>query len=537
MDPLDPPLADGALHRGAHRARRPRLALRLLAAAVPAALSACGGGGGGEDPAPAATARPSSELRRDGRAEVVQLRRWLDEGRTDLARPMLDAVELELGLEGPLLRARLEVTEGDQGGWLARIEAARGMDPSDPRPYATAAELYAAIGRAESAKDEIARGMEAVGAITPELQRAQGVLAITTVGGGKIGLGLLEAALRADPGLPFMGRPLGQAYLLSAQRAMSEHQGELALERIERSLEFDPQDPDARRTYAEIIIAVNRDFSGGINILEELLRDGEPLQDLVARMNWSAGVKSQVAGDREAARAYYLRARELGSAEVGQGMALAFFEADARAAFAAAVAGADAADTPEVRERVAEAVALLGEGEGGRYTVSEWFLEEARGALAAGEVTRAGRLAAAARDTDPTVQGLAQLSGAVYIQLAVEAMGEADLEGALSFAEQATRAHPDDAMAHHLLGELRHASGDFAGAVPALERALRNSELDGEPLGLEVALMLARCQHLSGGSEDAIVTLDQYLRRPATGSDSEVREEAALLLRALREGG
>lgn len=521
----------------APRRTAPRRRRALLAAALAAGLGVAVGCGGGDDGgvAPAAPEAPSSRSRRDGRQEAVQLRRWLDEGRTDLARPMLDALELELGLEGPLLRARLEVTEGDRGGWLARVEAARAMDPTDPRPYATAAELYAALGRADSARDEIARGMEAVGSLTPELQRAQGVLAITTVGGGKIGLGLLEAALRADPGLPFMGRPLGQAFLLSAQRAMSEHQGELALERIERSLEFDPEDADARRTYAEIIIAVNRDFSGGINILEELLRDGEPVKDLVARMNWSAGVKSQVAGAREDARRYYLRARELGSTEAQQGMALTFFQSEARQAFDRAVESTVAGRTAEVRVRVAEAVDLLGEGERGRYTLSEWFLEAARDGLAAGDVARAGQLAAAARDTDPTVPGLAELSGAVYIQLAVEAMGERDLEAALSFAEQATRVHPDDAMAYHLLGELRFSAGAFAEAVPALDRALRNSELDGEPLGLDVALLLARSQSRSGSKEDAIATLDQYLRRPAVEGEAEVREEASRLLRSLRE--
>ncbi len=510
---------------------------RLTAAALVALLAGCGGsesspadGDGG------ALSAASSKLRRDGRAEVVQLRRWLDEGRTDLAAPMLDAIQPELGLEGPLLRARLVVIQGDRGAWLQEIEASRAMNPADPRPYATAAELYAAIGLHDSAREEIARGMEAAGALTPELQRAQGILAITTVGGGKIGLGLLESALRADPELPFMGRPLGQANLLAAQRAMAEDQGQLALERIQRSLEFDPTDPDARRTYAEIIIAENRDFSGGIALLEQLLKDGEPLGDLVARMSWSAGVKAQVAGDRAAARKYYLRARELRCAEVEQGMAKTFFESEARGAFDAAVLAAVAGETPSLRLQVAEAVGLLGEGERGRYTISGWFLESAAAALTDGDTQAAGQLAAAARDTDPQVPGLAELSGAVYIQRAVEAMGKQDLEGALVFAEQATLVDPEDAMAHHLLGELRFHAGRFAEAVPALERALRNSELDGEPLGLEVALMLARCQGESGQKEDAIATLDQYLRRPARADEAKLREVANALLRTLREG-
>jgi TolA-binding protein len=91
-------------------------------------------------------------------------------------------------------------------------------------------------------------------------------------------------------------------------------------------------------------------------------------------------------------------------------------------------------------------------------------------------------------------------------------------------------------MAHHLLGELRFHAGRFAEAVPALDRALRNSELDGEPLGLEVALMLARCQGESGQKDDAIATLDEYLRRPATAGDASEREAASALLRTLRAG-
>ena len=532
--PLDPPGPPNGLVGSGFSTP----AVAVLAVFMGWSLTGCGGSdaGSAEGGAGASTAA-SSELRRDGRAEAVQLRRLLDEGRTDLAAPMLEALEPELGLEGPLLRARLVVIQGDRGSWLKQIEVARAMNPADPRPYATAAELYAAIGLHESALDEITRGMEAVGSITPELQRAQGIYAITTVGGGKTGLLYLESALKADPGLPFMGRPLGQAYLLSAQRAMAEGQGELALERVQRSLQFDPADADARRTYAEIIIAVNRDFSGGIALLEQLLKDGEQVKDLVARMSWSAGVKAQVAGDRGAARKYYLRARELGCVEAEQGMAKTFFEAEARGAFDAAVVAATDGETASLRLRVAEAVGLLGEGERGRYTLSGWFLEAAAAALSAGETERAGQLAAAARDTDPQVAGLANLSGAIYLQRAVESMGERDLEGALLFAEQATLVDPDDAMAHHLLGELRYAAGRFAEAVPELDRALRNSELDGEPLGLEVALMLARCQEQSGQASDAIATLDQYLRRPATADDASTREEASALLRSLRAGG
>ena len=73
-----------------------------------------------------------------------------------------------------------------------------------------------------------------MGGLTPELQRAAGVLAIVTPGRTKAGLAMLEEAERLDPGLPFLGRALGQAHLLAAKHAFADGTPELALERIER---------------------------------------------------------------------------------------------------------------------------------------------------------------------------------------------------------------------------------------------------------------------------------------------------------------
>lgn len=513
----------------------PSLVLAVSCAIAALAMAGCGWGESEAATRDDVERTPSSAKRRDDRPEAVRLRRLLDEGRAELAAPLVETLADDLGVEGPLLRARLAALRGDHGDWLAEVEAARAVDPRDPRPYATAVELYAAKGRIQSANAELARGLEVVGSTTPELQRARGVLAIVQPGGGRIGLELLEAALRDDPDLPFVGRPMGQAYLLAAKRATADQRLELALERIERSLEFDPLDPDAKRTYAEILIAAQRDFDTGLAILEQLLADGEPLRDLLAQKTWSAGVHAQLAGDEDLALDRYLRARELGAVEVESGIAAAFLERRSDAIFETARTAASDGMEDLVRERLDAAVELSGGGDSARYGFAESFVEAAAGALAGGDLDGAARFARGAELADESVLGLPEVRGALDFQRAIRAMERGEPAIALGYAEEAARAVPGDALVQQLLGELYYAREDYADAVPALDRALRNAELDGEPLGLDVVLLLAQCQHLSGSVDEAIATLEHSLRSSHPG-EPERRDEAERYLRVLRGG-
>lgn len=128
------------------RSRRPALGPLLTAIALAAA--ACGGEGESSRDGNAGSASvASSRSRRDMRPEAVEARRLLDTGRAALARPLVESLVDQLPVEGPLLRARLAVLEGESAAWLADVEAVRAADPADPRPYATAAELYAALDR------------------------------------------------------------------------------------------------------------------------------------------------------------------------------------------------------------------------------------------------------------------------------------------------------------------------------------------------------------------------------------------------------
>ena len=85
----------------------------------------------------------------------AEARRLLDMGRAALARPLVESLVDQLPVEGRLLRAAA-VSRG-RAPRLADVEAVRAADPADPRSYATAAELYAALDGARREGGDRAR--------------------------------------------------------------------------------------------------------------------------------------------------------------------------------------------------------------------------------------------------------------------------------------------------------------------------------------------------------------------------------------------
>ena len=496
------------------------------ALALAAFLPACGGDSGAEVGAPSTPAESSSSLRRLMDPKVVNVRDLIDKGRPDLARAVLDSFGPELvsdlGVEEPLLRARMSFLEGNEAEWLAWVEKARAIDPKDPRSYATSVEIYSAMGRLEAARSELQRGAAAAGSVvTPELQRARGVLAIVTPGGAKPGLSFLEAAYRADEGLPFIARPLGQAYYLMAQAAFAEDQAELAMERMENSLRFDPEDMDARQFYGKLLIGVRQDFVAGLDVLEQLYQEGQPIGVELARHHWQAGLIAQVQDESGAARKHYLRAKELGASEVETGTARTFLREESESALGRALAAASLGEDGTVRAAIAEFVALrTGPEEIARKEVALTLIGEADLALGEGRMEAATGL-------------IAEVQCALFQSKAIAALEAGETAQALAFATEATVVSPDNTMGWHMLGELQYALGDFEGAAAALLKATSYARAEGEGLGLAVLPKRAEGQHLSENSSGAVATLEQALRDAGPG-DADRRDEIERYLRVLK---
>jgi tetratricopeptide (TPR) repeat protein len=279
------------------------------------------------DETPDSTTAPAVERSNDPR--VVAAREALDGNRLDLARGLVEQAAPLVGTEGPLLRARLAVLDGQEFEAQTLIEEARRMDPADPRVYATAAELHAAAGRLAEADREIRRGVEACGPPGPELARARGVHLISTPGNARAGLELLLGAQGQDPDLPFLGRAMGQAHMLVSKGHLARGEFDEALLSIELSLASDPDDLESRRLRADVLMALS-EWGQAIGIYEELMREGMPLGAELAVYCKNAGFYAMITERRKTALHYFSRALELGlpPSEFGHGRDLLLEESD-----------------------------------------------------------------------------------------------------------------------------------------------------------------------------------------------------------------
>lgn len=407
-------------------------------------------GGDRDEPLPSAAdvaaasgqARGERAVERSTDRRVVRAREALDLLRFDEARALVEQAAPFAGAEAPLLWARLAAGTGEPAGGLLealrRIEEARRASPDDPRVYATAAEVLAAHGRLAEADREIQRGLEAAG-LGPELVRARGVHLICTPGAARHGLKLLESARSQDPELPFLARPLGQAHLLVAKELAQADDPAGALAAVERSLEHDAADLDARRLYAELLM-VTGDWGRGLARYEELLTEGLPLHAELATYCKNAGFWALTAvRDRELALRHYRRALELGlpREELGHGERFLSEEASARVERAAeALAGQDAALAGELVE---EALELdPGSLEAWNYKGHAHYL--------AGELEEAARAWSWVVDTARLRE--VELPEPVHLKLAqVQALGLGDFEEARVTMETYLAGAPEGAWA------------------------------------------------------------------------------------------
>ena len=534
--PLPCPVETGSMNKDLFRAP---LNLRWATVGLLAVLAACGDSGSASGGSADASAIASSARRRLMEPKVVNVRELIDKGRPDLARAVLDSfgagLSADLGVEGPLLRARISFLEGNSAEWLTFVEEARGIDPKDPRTYATAVEIYAAMNRLDAARAELQRGAAAVGSVvTPELQRAQGIVAIVTPGGGRTGLRLLEAAYRADPALPFMARPLGQAYYLMAQVAFAGDQPELAFERMEASLGFDPEDIDARQFYGELLLGAKGDFVAGLDVLEQIYAEGQPIGADLGRHHWRAGLAAQLQAEPAIARKHYLRAKALGCPDVESGTARTFMREQGKLSLERALLAASISDEQATRVAVAEFVGLRSDPEEvSRREAALSMVAAANEALGAREFDRASGLISGAVTTDRGASGIVEVQSGVLQAKAIAALEVGESGQALRYATEATQVRPSSAMGWHMLGELQHAMGQFEPAAASLLKATSYARAAGDPLGTEVSQMLAECQHLSQNASGAVATLEQALRDVRPG-EADRRDEIVRYLKILR---
>ncbi|MDF1729445.1 MAG: hypothetical protein P1U53_17015, partial [Sulfitobacter sp.] len=298
------------------------LSLPLICALGLIGVTACSDTETPVDPGVGGAEFPITLTERSQDPRVESLRRALADGWQDVAAELYaDLKDLpELGVESDLLGARLAAMAGDAIESTRLLEAAKLKEPKDARVWATAAELAMEAGRADTALDEWKKGRAACG-LTPEILRAEGILAIfqNGVGQGRRGVALLEKAVLLDPELPFLEWPLSEAHRLFAQE-LAGAKTELAIEHCEKAVALSADNLEAQELLGDLYMTAGR-WGDGIQIFEGLVAEGRPLEAKVALFSKQAGVVALQKGNRDLAVDYFDRARELGltDEELGSG--------------------------------------------------------------------------------------------------------------------------------------------------------------------------------------------------------------------------
>lgn len=290
--------------------------------------------------APAAAPAPERAERSSATA-VVDLRRAIEFGDLGAAQALASAADAA-GPEGVLLRARIASLEGRGVEAMRLLEEQKSARPRDPDVYATAAELYASRDAFDTAWIEIQTGAKLCGE-TPEIQRAKGVCWISRENGAERGLATLLAARAADPALPFCDRALGQAHLLVAKLQVKAEKVPEALASVRASLAHDPLDVDARRFLGDCL-AGSGDFGGALQVLRQLIAEGQPLGGELALMEKRAGFARLLAEDKAGAIDHFLSARAAGLSDADLSSAAGILSEAARARCDAGVAAYEAHD-------------------------------------------------------------------------------------------------------------------------------------------------------------------------------------------------
>ena len=284
--------------------RTARRAAGSVAAIAALVTAGCSPDPGGADSRPAGQSAGTTDSR------LAELHAALDAGLLDAAATLLDQIGDSIGVEAPLLRARIVLLQGDAVASLRFIESAKQLASGDARVLATEIEIHVALDRLVGARELLRAAYKAAGR-TPELERARGVLLIRTPGGGREGLTALETARELDPNLPFLGFPLAQAHHLVGREALGADAPDQALVHALLAREHDSLNLDYRELEAEARAGMG-DFEGSLALYRELQADGRVLGETLAVMHKTWGTQLLLEQRREEALAQYCAARDLG---------------------------------------------------------------------------------------------------------------------------------------------------------------------------------------------------------------------------------
>jgi tetratricopeptide (TPR) repeat protein len=392
--------------------------------------------------------QPSSAPRLDD-PRAAALAQAIEQGQVGSAKSLLAALGSALGAEAALSAARLALLAGDAVLALREIEVAKNQWPADPRCFATAAEVFAALGRLDAAQTEYDAGVATCGR-TPELMRAQGVIGLSTPGQVELGLRLIEAAQAADPGLPYCSVALTRARAVLARLALGAGEPERARAWLAAGLSAAPDDPELRTIAAQIDLSEQR-FAEARAAFEALYREGQPVREDYLTALRADAAAALLTRERSRQVTAYLRMLELGVPLEQLGF------------------GADVL-RQEAEQRIAEGISA--------YALGERLLVD--------------------NELDPAVR-----DEAVAARVRQFEKAESLFRAALDF-------DPDSLEARHRLGEALFRMGDFESAAREWEALalLSRGELDGES-GLH--LNIARAWRGAGHADRAQRVLEDYL--------------------------
>ncbi len=467
---------------------------RTLPMSLLCTLGLIGGAGcGGDEPTVPGGESAESRIAPTVRCQdprVQALRQALADGWQDVAAEKYAELKdlPELGVESQLLGARLASMAGDAVESTRLLEQAKLMEPKDSRVWATAAELAVESGRVETGVEEWKQGRKLCG-LTPELMRAEGILAIFQqgVGQGRRGVAILEKAVKLDPDLPFMDWPRSEAHRLLALQ-LAEAQPKLAIEHCEKAVELSADNEEAREFLGDLYMSEGQ-WGDGIQIFEGLLADGRPVESKVALFSKQAGVVALRKQNRALAIDYFDRARELGltDQELGSGANV-------------------------LRE------------EGRRH------LKAAKEDMAAKALESAWTHLDLANHYWPESLEVREACSEAFVLKGLAAFAEDRLEDALVEFENALGWDGESIMARHLLGRMHMELGQYGEAAKAWHLVVDKARLNGLTLPEPVHLSLARALALDEKEEEARQVLNAYLEFEPRGTyEGETRKLLAVL--------